>query len=443
MGIFKAYDVRGVFGTEITLDLAERIGRAYAEYLKPKRVAVGRDMRESSPAVADALIRGLTRGGVEVTRVGLVSTPMLYYAAAAGGYDGGIQVTASHNPAAYTGFKMTREKAIPLSGDEGIDEIRALVEGGPLPDAPAAGRVLDRDMRDDYVKHVLSFAEGIRPMTVAVDAANGMGGLEVELVFPHLPVKLEALYLDLDGNFPNHEPNPLREENLTDLIAKVRETKAAVGIGFDGDADRACFVDENGRTITNDLVTALLAVEILPKRPGAVVYDLRSSRVVAEVIRANGGTPIRERVGHSFLKARMRKEDAVFGGEFSGHYYFRENYNADSGILAAIHVLNLLSRRAEPFSKILAPLRKYHMTGEVNFEVEDKDGKIAEIAETFSDGEIDYLDGVTVQYPDWWFNVRKSNTEPLLRLNLEGMTKDAYEKGRTRVMAILGTPVAK
>lgn len=443
MGIFKAYDIRGLYGSQITLETAERIGRGYAKYLGAKRVAVGRDMRESSPDVEAALVRGLTASGVDVTRIGLCSTPMNYFAVANYGFDGGIQVTASHNPAAYTGFKLTRAGAIPLSGEEGIEEIRELVEGGDLPDAPTPGKVEDLDIREDYTKHVLSFAEDVRPLTVAVDVANGMGSLEVELVFPHLPVKLVPLYMELDGNFPNHEPNPLRAENLKDLIAKVREVGADVGIGFDGDADRACFVDENGRTITNDLITALLALEILPKRPGPVVYDLRSSRVVAEVIEKNGGKPIRERVGHSFLKARMRKENAVFGGEFSGHYYFRENYNADSGIIAAIHVLNLLSKREEPFSKILEPLRKYWMTGEINFEVEDKDAKIEEIAKVFSDGEIDWLDGVTVQYPDWWFNVRKSNTEPLLRLNLEGMTEEAYESGRRRVMEVLGTPVDK
>jgi phosphomannomutase len=443
MGIFKAYDIRGLYETEISLDLAERIGRAYAEFVKPKRIAVGRDMRSHGPLVMEALVRGLTRGGVDVMLIGEVSTPMGYFAVGHYGLDGGIQVTASHNPAVYTGFKMSRELAIPISSDNGIQDIRRLVEGAELPDAVTPGVAVEHDIREDYVAHVLAQADGIRPLVIAVDAANGMGGLEVEWILPHLPVKLVPLYLERDGNFPNHEPNPLRAENLADLIALVRESGADVGVGFDGDADRACFVDEKGGIVTNDLTTALLAKEVLATNPGPVVYDLRSSRVVAEVITAAGGRPIRERVGHSFLKETMRRENAVFGGEFSGHYYFRENFNADSAMIAVIKVLNVLSKDERTFSKALAPLRKYFMTGETNFEVEDKDARILELAEAFKDGEIDFVDGVTVQYPDWWFNVRKSNTEPLLRLNLEGMTQSAFEAGKRRVLALLGTPVNK
>ena len=441
MGIFKAYDIRGVFGTEVTLETAEKIGRAFAAFIGKTRVAVGHDMRETSPAVEEALVRGLAAGGTDVARIGLSSTPMSYFAVGNYGLGGAIQVTASHNPSEYTGFKMSREEAIPISADTGIREIEAMVASGDLPDASTPGVVSNLDIKDDYVRHVLSFADGIGPLTVAVDAANGMGGLEVEWVFPHLPVKLVPLYLELDGTFPNHEPNPLREENLADLAALVRKSGADVGIGFDGDCDRACFVEETGRTITNDLTTALIAMEVLKSEPGPVVYDLRSSRVLPEVIREYGGTPIRERVGHSFLKAKMRETKAVVGGEFSGHYYFRENFNADSAIIAAIKVMNLLSKAGKPFSELLAPLRRYWMTGETNFEVEDKDAKIEEIAETFSDADVDFLDGVTVQYDDWWFNVRKSNTEPLLRLNLEGMTESAYEAGKRRVMALLGEPV--
>jgi len=443
LGIFKAYDIRGLYGSEVTLDLAERIGRAYAEFLKPDRIAVGRDMREHGPEVTEALVRGLTAGGVDVADIGLVSTPMNYFAVGRYGFAGGIQVTASHNPAAYTGFKMSREEAIPISGDTGIERIRELVESGPLPDAEKPGTRTDLDIRGDYVTHVTSFADGIAPLKIAIDAANGMGGLEVELVFPHLPVTIVPLYLELDGNFPNHEPNPLRAENLRDLVAAVKESGADLGVGFDGDADRACFVDERGGIVSNDILTALLAEEVLSKNPGPVIYDLRSSRVVAEVIAANGGTPVRERVGHSFIKARMRAEKAVFGGEFSGHYYFRENYNADSAVIAVVKVLNVLSKSRRPFSEALAPLRKYWMTGETNFEVEDKEAKIRELAEAFSDGEIDFVDGVTVQYDDWWFNVRQSNTEPLLRLNLEGMTEESFEAGKLRVMEHLGTPVDK
>ena len=441
MGIFKAYDIRGHFGTEISLDLAERIGRAYAAFLSPKVISVGRDMRSHGPEVAEALVRGLVRGGVNVKLIGETSTPMGYFAIGHYGLDGGIQVTASHNPAIYTGFKMSREQAIPISGDTGLDEIREMVEGDPLPDAEVPGEVTELDIRLDYTAHVLAQAGEIRPLKLAVDAANGMGGLEAEWILPHLPVELVPLYLERDGNFPNHEPNPLRQENLADLITAVRESGADLGVGFDGDGDRACFVDEQGGVVTNDLTTALLAAEVLAHEKGAVVYDLRSSRVVPEVITANGGRPIRERVGHAFLKETMRRENAVFGGEFSGHYYFRENFNADSAIIAVVKVLTVLSGDQRPFSELLAPLRKYWMTGETNFEVTDKDAKIEELASAFKDGEVDFVDGVTVQYEDWWFNVRKSNTEPLLRLNLEGMTEEAFEDGKRRVMEYLGTPV--
>jgi phosphomannomutase len=441
VGIFKAYDVRGLYGSEITLPVAEKIGRAYAEFLKGKRVAVGRDMRSHGEAMKTALVRGLTRGGLEVLDIGVTSTPMNYFAVGFYGLCGGVQVTASHNPAAYTGLKMTREVAIPISGETGLMEIRRLAEGPPLKDADRRGTVAPLDIRRDYVRHVLSLANGIGPLRVAVDAANGMGGLETEMILPHLPVKLSALYLERDGTFPNHEPNPLRAANLADLIRLVKKSGADLGVAFDGDADRACFVDEQGGIVTNDLTTALLAMEILPGNPGPVVYDLRSSRVLPEVIREYGGTPIRERVGHAFLKDRLRRENGVFGGEFSGHYYFRENYGADSAIIALVRILKLLTKAGKPFSEVLAPLRRYHMTGEVNFEVGDKDAKIRELAEAFPDGEIDWLDGVTVSYPDWWFNVRKSNTEPLLRLNLEGMTEEAFRKGRERVMKLLGTPV--
>ncbi len=422
MGIYKAYDIRGHYGTEITLALAERIGRAYAEFLKPGRVAVGRDMRSHGPGVAKALVTGLVRGGVDVYLIGESSTPMGYFAIGHYGLDGGIQVTASHNPAVYTGFKMSREEAIPISSDSGLREIRSIVEGASLPDAAVPGKVQELDIREDYTAHVLAQAGEIRSLKVAVDAANGMGGLEVEWVFPHLPVELIPLYLERDGNFPNHEPNPLRKENLADLIALVRESGADVGVGFDGDCDRACFVDERGEVVTNDITTALLATEVLSRERGPVVYDLRSSRVLPETIAANGGRPIRERVGHSFMKATMRREKCVFGGEFSGHYYFRENFNADSAIIAVLKVLSVLSADRRSLSEMLAPLRKYHMTGETNFEVFEQDTKIEELAEAFADGEVDFVDGVTVQYDDWWFNVRKSNTEPLLRLNLEGMT---------------------
>jgi len=296
-------------------------------------------------------------------------------------------------------------------------------------------------LADAYREHILSFAGEIAPLKVAIDCANGMGGVDAPLAFDTLPCTVEKLYFELDGSFPNHEANPLKIETLRDLMAHVRETGADVGIAFDGDADRAIFLDEKGDVVTPDLITALVATDVLAREKGPVVYDVRSSRVVPERIREHGGTPIRERVGHSFMKARMREEKAVFAGEYSGHYYFRENYCADSAIIAAMQVLSVLSASDRPFSERVAPLRKYHASGEINFEVEDKAAKMDELAEAFSDGTLDRLDGITVDYPRWWFNVRPSNTEPLLRLNLEAETRDLFDACYARVVAHLGEPV--
>ncbi len=444
MSVFRAYDVRGVWGREIDEALSERIGRAVAAHLKCRRVAVGNDMRESAIPAKAALIRGLTSMGCDVEDVGLVSTPMHYFACGHHVFDAGVQVTASHNPSEYIGFKVSGPSVVPVGGDSGLPEIgRMAMAGVDVPPGTRPGVVTSREIADEYTAHVLRFHRPGRPLRVAVDCANGMGSLEVRLALSRLDHELQVLYPELDGSFPNHEANPLRAENLRDLQAAVAEHRADVGIAFDGDADRACFVDEKGGVVTNDLVTALLAEEVLPAEPrgAAVVYDLRSSRVVPETIRALGGVPVRERVGHAYMKARLRSEKGPFGGEYSGHFYFRDNWYADSGVIAAVLVLNRLARDPRPFSGILVPFRRYRQTGEVNFEIHDKDGKIAEIARAFADGEVDFADGVTVNYPDWWFNVRKSNTEPLLRLNLEGMTAAAFEAGRARVLPFLGEPV--
>jgi phosphomannomutase len=446
-GVFHAYDVRGVWGREIDEALSERIGRAVAAHLGCRRACVGNDMRESAGPAKAALIRGLTAMGCSVEEIGLASTPMQYFACGNYTFDAGVQVTASHNPAEYIGFKVSGPGVVPVGGDSGLADIERLATAKRPPEPPPGtkpGTVKSRDIRADYAAHVARFwRPGKRRLKVVVDCANGMGSLEVDLGLSRLGLDLSVLYPELDGTFPNHEANPLRHENLRDLQKAVTAAKADVGIAFDGDADRACFVDEKGGVVGNDLTTALLAEEILPGEPrgSAVVYDLRSSRVVPETIAALGGTPVRERVGHSYMKARLRREKGPFGGEYSGHFYFRDNWYADSGVLAAVHVLNRLSRETRSFSEILAPLRRYRQTGETNFEVKDKDGKIREIAAAFKDGEVDFLDGVSVHYPDWWFNVRKSNTEPLLRLCLEGVTQEAFEKGRARVMPFLGKPV--
>jgi phosphomannomutase len=443
-GVFKAYDIRGTYPDQIDEKLAEKIGFAIATFLKARTLVVGRDMRLSSPAVAAAAIEGARRAGADVLSIGLASTPMAYFGIGSLGADGGFNVTASHNPAQYTGFKICREDAIPLSGETGIQEIERIV--GELPDTlPAAakpGRLEERDIRGSYLEHVMSFAGPIRPMKVVVDTANGMGGLMLPEILDHLPLEATPLYFELDGSFPNHEADPLKARNLRDLIARMGETGAELGIAFDGDADRCMFVDETGTPVGADLITALVAPEILKKYPGAgVVYDLRSSRVVPETIARAGGRPIRERVGHSFIKATMRRENGKFGGELSGHFYFADNYYSDSGEIAMLMVLGVLSASGKPMSRLIAPLQRTVRSGEINFRVDSTEAKIRALADAFSDAEIDYKDGITIQYPDWWCNVRPSNTEPLLRLNLEAEAEPAFAQARRRILGLLGDPV--
>jgi phosphomannomutase len=443
-GIFKAYDIRGTYPDQLNEETARRIGNAFAQFIGGKRYVVGRDMRLSSDKVARALIDGMTDAGADCTDVGVIETPMSYFAIGYYGFDGGVMTTASHNPAKYNGFKLSREKAIPLSEETGIAEIEKMVNENRYYKADKKGSIVAKDVFPDYRKHVLAFAEEVKPLTVVIDAGNGMGGKVLPFIFTETPIKIVPLYFELDGSFPNHEANPLKPQNMVDLQKKVAEARCDFGVAFDGDADRVIFVDENARTIGPDLLTALIAKEVLAKEKGAsILYDLRSSRIVPETIEAAGGKPVRERVGHAFMKATLRETGAVFGGELSGHYYFRDNYCADSGVIAFIKILNLLSSTGEKLSSLLEPLKKYHQSGEINFEVEDKDAKIEEIARDFSDGEIDYLDGITVQYKDWWFNVRKSNTEPVLRLNAEADTADLLEKGKGRLMKLLGAPMEK
>ncbi|MFH1038501.1 MAG: phosphomannomutase/phosphoglucomutase [PVC group bacterium] len=438
MSIFKAYDIRGVVPEEINEDIAYRIGSALARFLKARSIVAGRDMRISSPDLAAAARKGIRDVGADVVDIGLCSTPACYFAVARGGYGGALMVTASHNPSRYNGFKLCREQAIPLSYETGVEEIEILCGQGKTASAVRAGREIERDITTDYVAHILNFAQYIRPLTVAVDAGNGMAGKYLPLIFEKLPCRLIPLYLEPDGSFPHHDADPLREKNLADLKKLVVKEGADLGAAFDGDADRVAFVDEKGRTIANDLTTALIARETLDRWPGAtIIYDLRSSRVVPEEVEKAGGRALESRVGHSYIKEHMREQNAVFGGELSGHYYFRENFYADNAEIALIKILNLISSRQEPLSRLVAPLRRYAATGEINFRVGDKDAKIEELAEVFSDGEVYFLDGVSVRYPDWWFNVRKSNTEPFLRLNLEARTPELMEKSRERVEAVI------
>ena len=448
MGIFKAYDIRGLYPDEIDEGMARRIGNAFARFLKAKRLVVGRDMRTHSPEVAGGAMEGIRDAGCDVIDAGLCSTPMAYYAIATQDCDGGMNVTASHNPGQYNGMKLCREDARPISGATGIKDIeRRVKKAYPKPVADR-GRTRSVDLLVPFAEHVAAFVKPGRPVKLALDAANGMGAYTLPPVLERLgTIEAHTLFMELDGSFPNHEANPLKEENLDPVRALVTEQGCDLGVGFDGDADRCCFVDETGRTVGADLMTALLAREFLKQYPGApVVYDLRSSWVVKEEIERAGGVPIRDRVGHSFIKATMREKGAVFGGELSGHFYFKDHFTSDSGEIAMACALSLMGQSDEPLSRMVEDLRRYHSTGETNFRVEDKDAAIARLKREFADGKQDELDGITVEYGDvsdqlwWWFNVRASNTEPLLRLNLEASTAELCQAKRKTLVGLLGEP---
>jgi phosphomannomutase len=447
-GIFKAYDIRGIVPTELNEAIARQIGTAFQFVLDAEdrangnAVVVSRDMREHSPGIEKALIEGITAGGLDVVEIGLATTPMNYFAIAHLKTAGGVQVTASHNPAEYNGLKFSRHGARPVSGDHGIALMEEKVKAGDLPVAAKPGTVTQANVSEAYSKHILAFLRGdtSRRLKVAVDAANGMGTID-KPILEAMNIELIPLYFELDGRFPNHEANPLKEENLHDLMKAVREHKADLGVSFDGDADRAAFIDETGEAIGSDLMTGLIAGELLKREPGkAVVYDLRSSRAVAEYIQENGGVPVRERVGHSFIKATMRQKSAIFGGELAGHYYFRDHSYADCPLLTVVEVLNLMRQKRAPLSGLIRPLQRYFKSPEINFEVEDKQGKMDELARRYADAEIDYLDGITLSYPDWWANVRPSNTEPFLRLVLEAKTSTELESQKEELFGILGQP---
>ncbi len=447
MSVFKAYDIRGTYPDQIDAALARRIGRAYGDFLGRGPLVVGRDMRSMAPEIQGEFIEGVLDAGHDVINIGLSSTPQAYFAIAHLGAAGGVVVTASHNSKEYIGFKLCAEEAKPISADNGIREIEAMATG-PAPSAPTQrGSVRQVDTLADYAQHVAKWADMARPMKIASDAANGMAAHTFPAVLAAVPgIEHHGLYYELDGDFPNHEANPLKEANLEDLKKFVLETGAELGAAFDGDSDRCCFVDDLGRAVGNDIVTAMVAREILAGEAGAaIVYDLRSSWVLAEEVLRLGGKPVKERVGHSFLKARMRENDAPFGGELSGHYYFRDNWYADNSEIILLSVLNLLSRSDRKFSEHIDELRRYYSTGEVNFEVDDKPAALARLKEAFADADsIDELDGVTVAYgkvgtPGWWWvNLRPSNTEPLLRMTLEADDPARKEAMTAKLLEILG-----
>ncbi len=439
--VFKAYDVRGVYGEELDEDGAYAIGRAYVEQFGSQRIAIGRDMRVHAPTMQAATIEGAVDGGADVVDIGMVGTEMLYFAVGSMGLDGGIAVTASHNPKEYTGMKIVRGGALPVGGESGLLDVRDRALDG-FGDVARRGAVTREDVYPAFVERVLSFidVETLKPLRVVIDAANGMAGAMLPPVLERLPVDAVTCYFEPDGSFPNHEPNPLLPENREFIIRKMREEHADLGVAYDGDADRCFFVDDGGEFVPGDFVTALLAESILAKEPGAkVIYDVRASWSVPETIERAGGVPLVNRVGHAYIKHRMRQEDAAFGGEVSAHYYFRDFSQADSGVVPFLLMLELVSKKGEPLSRILEPYRsRFFITGEINTPVRDVDAKLAELEERFGrEGRVSHLDGVSVEADDWHFNVRPSNTEPLLRLNLEARSRELMESKRDEVLGII------
>jgi len=448
-GIFKAYDIRGLYGSDMDGDTAYLIGRAFARVLAEirgketgeLRVGLGRDMRIEAPEMAGRLCDGITAEGCAVIDAGMIGTEMLYYLVGSRELDGGAMVTASHNPKAYTGVKLVREGALAFSGDAGIGEVRAAIEAG-LPDPPGGGSIETADIYPEFHAHALRTIEvdAVRPLRVVLDGGNGMAGPMVGPLIERLGLDAIATYWTPDGEFPDHEPNPLLPENRQFIIDRLRAEGADLGIAWDGDADRCFFIDDAGEFVDGDFLTTLLAAQVLRKEPGAVIlYDVRASRAVPDTVARLGGTSRVNRVGHAFFKIGMREHGGAFGGEVSGHYYFREFWSADSGTLPALLILELLSKEDRPLSELVGELRsKYFISGEINSDVADQQAKMDEIAAAHPDAEVSWLDGVSVDYPDWHFNVRPSNTEPLLRLNLESLvSREDMERKRDEVLALI------
>jgi phosphomannomutase len=437
--VFKAYDIRGTVPDQLDADMCRAIGAAFARFAKAPRILVARDMRESGVALARAFAEGATAQGVDVVDLGLASTDLLYFAA--GHLDApGAMFTASHNPARYNGIKLCLAGAKPVGQDTGLGDIKRMAAEGLPPSSVTTGTVTELDLIDKYGDHVVGFvdADVLRPLKVVADTANGMGGLVVPRIFAKLPFELDILFGELDGSFPNHPADPIQPENLKDLQARVLELGADVGLAFDGDADRVFLVDEKAQPVSGSLTTAMVAATMLDKCPGeTIVHNLICSKAVPEIVSEKGGTPVRTRVGHSFIKEVMAETGALFGGEHSGHYYFRDNYRADSGLIAAVVVLELLSKAGKPLSEVRKPFERYAASGEINTEVADPAGVIEQVAAAFTDADQDRLDGLTVDYGDWWFNLRPSNTEPLLRLNLEARTEEECDAHTDEVLAMI------
>ncbi len=437
--IFKAYDIRGVYPQDLNEDTAYRIGRAFVYFLKCKEVVVGQDMRKSSPAMFSALTKGITDQGADVVDIGACDTPMFYFGTAK--HEAGIMVTASHNPAKYNGFKLCRENAIPISGDTGIQDIKKLVMKNKFTEPKKKGSIKKLELMPDFVNHNLKFLGKLeRKLKVVIDTGNGMGGYTFPKVFNKVKADIVPLFFDIDMSFPNHEANPIKMENVKALQAAVVKNKADFGVAIDGDCDRCVFIDEKGEYISADLMTALVAKELLKKdKGGTILYDLRSSWATKEFIEENNGKAVTCRVGHAFIKKQMRDEKALFAGELSGHFYFRDSFYTESSIISTLIVMNMLCEEKKRLSELIAPLKRYYASGEINSEVKEKEDKLKELVKTFKkeSKSVSYLDGIKLEFDDWWFNVRASNTEPLLRLNLEAKTKKKMEEMRDKVLAII------
>jgi len=442
--IFKAYDIRGIYPDQLNERIAYAIGFHFATWLGRGPIVIGRDIRDSSVPLSASLAQGIQDAGFCVCDLGRATTPMVYFATGTLGAAGGVQVTASHNPPEYNGLKLCREEAIPVGSASGLADVQARVEADPAPEAVSTpGTCAAHDILPAFRAFLAEHAQGIPALKVCIDTGNGVVGPFVEPLLGGTPLEIRPLFFEPDGRFPNHEANPLKLENLRDVQRVVVEEGCDLGIAFDGDGDRAAFVDEQGQPVPGDIVTALIARDILARQPGPVLYDLRSSRAVPEEIEKAGGTPIETRVGHAFIKATMREHGAVFAGEVSGHYYFREAFCAESAFLAVLSVLRLIGQAQKPLSELVAPLDRYPRTGEVNFRVADKGEALRRIEARFADAEaIEHLDGVTVRYADWWANVRASNTEPLLRLNLEAQDAETLARVRPWVVEAIGAEPA-
>jgi phosphomannomutase len=435
MSIFKAYDIRGIYPDQLDEATARKIGNCFAQIIEGKRILTSRDMRASSKPLQDALIEGMIEAGKEVTNIGLASTPMMNFAVGKFDFDGGVQVTASHNPKEYNGFKTVARETVPIGFETGLNRVEKKVKENELLVAGAPGEVVEKDVLPEYIAYVLSFKASLTPLKVVIDASNGMAGYTLPGILKKLPGTHEKLFFELDGDFPNHESNPLAEKNLVVLRKKVIETGADLGVIFDGDADRSVYVDERGEIVRPDLVTGIIAEELLQGKTGEkILIDVRTSWAVRERIEELGCIPEYVKVGHAYARKKLRDVNAILGGELAGHYYFRDNYYGDSGVLAMLYIWRTLSRSGKKMSELVKPLAKYPGTGEINFKTERKDEIIEQMQKEYHDGKQSLLDGLTVEYEDWWFNLRKSNTEPYLRLNVEARDQRTFEKKRDEVV---------